>query len=330
MFEWLWKVKEKTSPTASSSNGSISGLDPAQLALCADVSHWNGAIDVDLMDISLLFVKACDGHRMQAGSDADKSNYVDSTFHANVQKAWDKGIPCIPYIYVQWDGFPGVSNHGVALWHYQVFKQAIGSLIPGKSFHGIAIDVEERGNTAPNMAEIVLSLFKMLADDSAFAGLPIYIYSSISVLNEYANLREQISWKGANYNGLPYRLWMAQWCWRSTPRITTSWAELREKYLNTLIMKVITPGYASWNFVQVAANFVLPGCTVNITDLSFYKGSQAALYAELGYKAPIVEPDDPGEEPPPVDDVAALAAQLSALTVRVVALEAWKKKVQEG
>ncbi len=61
------------------------------------------------------------------------------------------------------------------------------------------------------MAEIVLTLFKMLADDDAFAGLPIYIYSSISVLNEYTNLREQISWKGANYNGLPYRLWMAQW-----------------------------------------------------------------------------------------------------------------------
>ncbi len=96
-------------------------------------------------------------------------------------------------------------------------------------------------------------------------------------------------------------------------------------------MKVITPGYASWNFVQVAANFVLPGCTVNITDISFYKGSQAALYAELGYKAPIVEPDDPGEEPPPMDDVAALAAQVSALqalvtvlTARVVVLEAWK------
>jgi hypothetical protein len=72
--------------------------------------------------------------------------------------------------------------------------------------------------------------------------------------------------------------------------------------------------------VQVAANFVLPGCSINITDLSFFAGPKAALYAELGYAAPEPEPEEPPEEPIDITEVKA----------RLSVLEAWKKRVQEA
>lgn len=334
-MDWLWVIKERVRlwiarrsagirdvMATATAAGSISGLDPANLALIADVSHWNGTIDLNQMQVDFLWIKAGDGKPIR-GNGSDMGDYVDDKLYANVQKAWDKKIPCGLYIYIQPLILPGTSNHGIALHHYQVLKRAIGSLIPGKSFHALALDVEEKGSTGPNMAEIVLTLWKMIADDAALAKLPIYIYTNMATLDLYTNLREQISWKGANYNGKPYLLWMAQWAWKATPRITTTWETLRSKYLNVLVMKVITPGYQTWNQVQVAACFILPGCTVNITDLSFSRYDRVGLWKEMNYTAPGDEPDDP-EIPEGIEE------RVTAVEAGLAALVEWKRKVQEA
>lgn len=300
----------------------IGGLDPANMAKAADVSHWNGDIDVSKMGIDFLWIKACDGKPI-TGTGSDLNDYVDDKLYRNVQQAYDNKKPCGIYCYVQWNILPGTSNHGVALHHFKILKKAIiGSLIPGKSFHAIALDVEERGASAPNMAEIVLTLWKMIADDPTLSALPIYIYTSISVLDQYVNLREQISWQGANYNGKPFRLWMAQWAWNSTPRITTTWELIIPNFISKLSMKVITPGYAPWNWLQVAANFILPGCTVNITDLNLFRGTRAALYLEINYTGQV-------EPPPPPDDETGEVTRIEfdALAARVTECEVHKHTV---
>lgn len=303
--------------------GSIGGLDTGNLALIADYSHWNGNIDLALTKVDFAWFKACDGKQIRSGDAYDLSNYVDDTLHTNIQKAYDLKIPCGVYIYVQ-HNFPNWTTQSIAEWHYKVFKRATASLVPGKSFHAIALDVEERGASAPNMAAIVLTLHHLIADDPAFAGIPIFIYTSMSVLNIYTNLREQISYKGSNYNGMPYYLWLAQWAWNATPRITTNWDELRSKYLANLTMRVSTPGYAVWTMCQIAANFVLPGCTVNITDISVFAGARDKLYALLNYSTTTPPPT----EPPGDDtnsDTTITKTDFDALVARVVELERWRK-----
>lgn len=297
--------------------GSISGADPAKLPLIADYSHWNNVIDLTLVKgfIKAVFLKACDGQQMYAGSSTDLGNYVDKTFHINVDKVYKLDVPCVPYIYVHWKTMAdaGYKNLDIAKHHYKVLKQAIGTLIPGKSFHGVALDVEERNGTSPNVADIVITLFKLIADDPAFSGMPIFIYTSMSILNLYPNLRKQISWAGANYNGRPYYLWLAQWAWAAKPQITTTWQELHTKYVDPLVMRIITPGSAVCTILQFAANFKLPGCADNITDLSFFIGTPEGLIKLFRYTSHEVV------VPPPDTNLQEVIARLKAVETTALA-----------
>lgn len=290
----------------------IGGLDASQLALIPDFSHWNGEIDLTQMgDLGGMWTKACDGKQMYAGDGSDKQNYIDKTLRANIQKAYDAKIPCGVYIYFQ-PIITDYTHQSIIDWHYAVFKEAVKGLIPGKSFHAIAIDVEERGDTGVNIRDKVMGLYKLLREDPAFASLPIYFYTSISILNQYAAWSDAISNPNANYN-----LWMAQWAYNGT---RTTWANLRSVIIPALSMKVLTPGYATWKMLQWGVFSGLAGCPGGC-DLSFYKGTKAAFQKEWNYAQPVTPPPpDVPDEPQPQDN-----PDLAALTLRVAELERWRK-----
>lgn len=271
----------------------VGGLDQNSLALMVDISHWNGDVNVRQMvsegQIAALFAKASDGKPVITGNLLDLNTYKDDWFDRNCQKAYDAGIPFIPYHYVQ----PYIVDYSIAStidWNFRCLKNAIGPKIPGKSFHAICLDFEERTTTNTNGASVMMGLIAAIQTDPVLSKVPIIIYTSVSILNSYPALRDQLSYQGANYN-----LWLAQWSYTTPTK--TDWATLRSTYIPRIEMRVITPGYATWWAVQWSAAFVLPGC-LGACDLSFYKGTPTQLYAALNYQQATTPPPPPPAEPP--------------------------------
>lgn len=270
----------------------ISGLDATQLALMVDISHWQGDVDVARMvrdgRVAMLIPKCSDGKQVQAGDPYDKGSYVDDWFYRNVQKAYDAKIPCMPYHYVQL-AIPDYTTEGLADWNYQVLKYALGKIAAKKSYHAICLDVEETNASDLSGSDVVLKLMDKIRSDPDLAQVPLVIYSSMSILNRYTRLREQLSYPGANQN-----LWMAQWVY-NTPT-TTTWDDFWKVYVPKVDMRVLTPGFANWWGVQWSSSFILPGGSGR-TDVSFYRAPKASLYSWLGY-AGAAEPEEPEEEEP--------------------------------
>lgn len=290
----------------------ISGLDQTKLALMIDISHWQGDVNIGQMvsegKVALCMCKASDGKQVQEGSSTNKANYVDDWLYRNVQKSYDAKIPCIPYHYVQ-PFFEGYTAQGIADWNMAVLHTALDQLAPKVSYHAICLDVEEKQNTDTNGSDIVLKMMQAIEADPKMSQVPLIIYTSISVLNFFTKLREQISFQGANRN-----LWMAQWIWNTTT--TCTWEYFWKTIVPQLSMKVLTPGWASWWALQWSASMILPGGTGR-TDVSFASRTPEALYKWLDYKAAQPEPDP---EPQPTDP--ELEARVQALEDKFAAMKA--------
>jgi GH25 family lysozyme M1 (1,4-beta-N-acetylmuramidase) len=300
--------------------GTVSGLDASKLSLWADFSHWNSDIDLTKTQPWLdgIFTKLSDGKQMYPGSGLDLGNYKDKTADTNIDKAYRVGIPCIPYHYMHFALDAGWKLDTIVDWQYRVITNALKNKIPGKSFHGFALDIEETAGGNTNARWITEQLYNRLTEAPELGGVPIIFYTSMSILNKLPALRDWLSYQGANRN-----LWLAQWAFSG--RVKTSWEGLYENYISKMNMKFTTPGFADWRFGQWSACFELPGCTVNYTDLNFYHGTKEQAYAWLGYKqtAPPVEPPPVVEPEPPVSTITR--AEFDAALARVAELERWRK-----
>lgn len=297
------------SPSALAQAGSVSGLDPATLALGADVSHWNGKLDVAKMKaggIKVLFPKAGDGKQMIAGGQWDLGNYVDDTLHDNIQQCYDNKIKCVPYFYFQ----PTLVQAGTpdADWQYKVLKKALNNMRGGVSFHGIAIDIEEGGESAPNLSKKIQQFYNWIRLDPQFNTVPTLFYTSNGYLMSYQDLMTWLSYQGANRD-----LWLAQWVYSNS--VKTTWEELATRYIPSVNMKVITPGFATWQVVQWSAAFYgMAGCGSGRIDLNFIKDMKL-------FGGDVVIPDPEPEPDPEPDPGTGETPDTSALEARVATLE---------
>lgn len=270
----------------------ISGLDPSTLAIILDTSHYDGDYNLKTMragGVSMIITKACDGVRMYGTDNTDLQNYVDKTMRVNIQKCYDVGIPCGVYIYVKtyWSYFYSWTNKSIAEHHYNVFKEAVKGLVPGVSYHLIAIDFEEEGQNDYNTNIILGMLYDLLRKDPAFANLPIIWYSSMRFYNLYPSWMTTIASQGT-----PHNFWMAQWAW--TTDIVTTWEYLKTNIIAKLDMKVVTPGFATWKIVQVSGDAIKVPGDVGAIDLNLYKGTEAQLYTWLNFVPPEPKPEPVG------------------------------------
>lgn len=312
-LSWLQKLQLKLMKAPGLTL--IGGLDATRLALMVDISHWQGEVDIQRMvtegHISAVSPKMSDGKQVRDGGAFELSNYIDDRFYSNVQKCYDAKVPCLPYHYVQ-VALPDYTKEGLLAWNWKVMQAAVKPLVAGKSYHALVLDVEERNSTGPNAAHIVLGLLDLMSKDPEMSKVPAIVYTSMSILNLYTNLREQLSYQGAGKN-----LWLAQWVWNTTT--TCTWDQFWSTYVPKIEMKVITPGFASWWGVQWSSSFVLPGGTGR-TDVSSISKTPAALNTWLKFTA-----TDPDPDPDPEPDT-----DLAALTLRVKALEDWQTKIREA
>jgi GH25 family lysozyme M1 (1,4-beta-N-acetylmuramidase) len=269
----------------------IGTLDPSTLARQIDISHWDGDVDIARMvregDIAMVFIKASDGKQVQSGDSTYPPNYVDDWLYRNIQKCYDAGIPAGVYHYVQPLPQVDYTVQDAVNWQMRVLHTALDRFTPKVSYHAIVLDVEQKDGTDPNASDVVLKMMDAIKADPKMSQVPLIIYTSISVLNFYKKLSDQVSYTGANKN-----LWMAQWVFNTVT--TTSWADVITRIIPSIAMKVLTPGFANWKFLQWTSSLILPGCAVRL-DLNFYNGTKEALYTFLGYK--VVTPPPPTEPP---------------------------------
>ncbi len=315
--------------------GTVAGFDAAKLSLGADFSHYDGDVPGSVFKmLDYVWVKAADGDQLRPGDPFDATNYVDVHCHANVQKAWDADIPCGLYIYIV-PNFPNYTMDSIIQMHYKALKAATKSLVAGLSYHAIALDVEELGvtQTDTNWQKIVKGLSDLILADPEYKPVTavhgVVIYSSISVLNRFPALRDEIS---SQYVLNKYEMWMAQWAYwvdKDHPSVVTTWDELKSRYIAALNMKVLTPGLQTWDFVQWSAAFKIPPTTF-IFDFNFYRGDKTACWKWWGYTprgVVLTPPPEPTPEPKPTPEPEPLP---EAVNVRLTSLETWRKEMAAG
>jgi lysozyme len=288
-------------------------------ALGVDVSHYNGSIDAARMrqgGVSFLIAKCGDGKQITPGSAYDVANYVDPRFSDNVQQAYDAGIPCGAYFYFQ----PGVPQGKTAAddFQYQVLKYAMRNKVAGKSFHFLVIDIEEKTNTNTNTRDMIQTFADWIWKDAQFNSVPLLFYTSVGYLNAYPALRDWLA-----YPADPKEMWYAQWVYPATPKIQTTWAELKSRYYPADTAKV--QNYAGWRFWQWASCFYkMEGTGNGEIDLNFYNGTVEQLYTWLkfapqGQPQPQPEPE-PEPQPEPVD-LSEVHAKLDRILARLEGLK---------
>lgn len=284
--------------------GSISGLDPSTMAIGFDVSHWNSQPDSffweakEKLGLAFLIVKVSDGKQVRKGNSQDISNYVDDKCHRFIQLAYDLDIPCLVYHYYQ----PTVDQSPTKAtdWQYRALNTAIGNLGPNKSYYGVVIDAEEKSDTVPNTSGEMIRFWNWLTDDDKYGQVFRPWYSSIGWFNWCTDLREWVGRKDANQV-----LWMAQWVFKVGLSATL---DTLRGMLATVNMKVQTPGFADWKFLQVGV-FNIGGGAL---DVDVYKGTKEQLYSWIGY-VPHSEPEP--EEPEPEEPVYGVV-NVSPLNIR--------------
>ncbi len=265
--------------------GLISGLDQTQLAICIDSSHWSGPLSADLVTgAALVQPKSTDGNQIVSGSWYDLGTFIDDQFHKTVDLCYRIGRPVIPFHYLQHQ-YEGWNRDQIVGHQFNVIQNAFKVLIPLRSYHGLALDIEEKGNTDTNLAWIVSELYNQLKNSVKFRDVPILIYSSVSYLHGYPALENWVGLKGAERY-----LWLAQWPW--TRAWSGTWAEYRAQVLPNINMKVLTPGYQNFTEVQYVAS--CRPCGIGV-DISAWNRKQADLWSWLKFA--------PDEEPAPVSQV---------------------------
>lgn len=302
----------------------------ADYPLGVDVSHYNVSADLGVMaqhGISFAMAKCSDGHLMKSGGAWNEpADHVDDKFSTFVQQAYDSGIPIGAYHFFRGD----VSQAGTPEedLQFRSLKAALKNKIPGKSYHFLALDLEVEDNTNTNMKALVETFYDWMLKDADMSKVPILFYTSIGWLNKFPAVRDWLSPYGTSKE-----MWMAQWIHNATPRTTTTWDELRSKYLPSDTAKPLTPGFANWRFWQWDVCYTnMEGTGGHEIDLNFFNGTKESLYAWLkftpGQPQPQPEPEpesepepeDPEEEEPETNEtLAKLARSIDAFC------EEWQK-----
>ncbi len=117
-----------------------------------------------------------------------------------------------------------------------------------------------------------------------YSGLPVIVYTRASFVAFRAP--EAAEW-------LPqFHLWLAYYPY-SNVRVTTTWAELKAKYLPIVKGPLLPKNCKSWLFWQFAGGkFRLDGTGGSGIDLNFFNGNQADLDAFLKDGTPPTPPND--------------------------------------
>lgn len=268
----------------------------ANYSLGVDISHHNGVVNIKTMSangVAFVIAKCGDGRQIVEGNPYDVANYVDPRFSDNVQQAYDAGIPCGAYFYYR----PDVPQGKTAVddFQYRVLKYALKNKVAGKSFHFLAIDIEEKTNTNTNTRDMLQTFAGWIWQDAQFANIPLLFYTSISYLNEYPAVRD---WLSPQAN--PKEMWMAQWVDPAYPKIRTTWQELRQKYLPLDTAKPLTPGFANWRFWQWSSCYMgMEGAGSGEIDLNFYNGTTEQLYSWLKFTPRVQPQPQPQPQPEP-------------------------------
>lgn len=266
-------------------------------ALGVDISHYNADADLRVMaqhGVSFAMAKCSDGYLMKAGGNLyEPTDHVDPKFSEFVQQAYEAGIPIGAYHYFR----PDMAQAGKAEedLQFRSFKRALQNKVPGKSFHFLVIDLEEKTNTNTNTRDVLETFYSWMLKDSQMNQVPILFYTSMGWLGSYPAVSD---WLAPKEN--PKEMWMAQWIRSATPREPTSWAELQSKHYPSDAARVLTPGFANWRFWQWASCFYkMEGAGAGEIDLNFYNGTVEQLYAWLKF-APQGQPQpEPQPEPKP-------------------------------
>lgn len=265
-------------------------------ALGVDVSHYNRDADLRVMaakgNIDFAVAKCSDGFLMrQGGNWYDPVDHVDPKFSEFVQQAYEAGILIGAYHYFR----PDMSQAGKPDedLQFRSLKAALKNKVPGKSFHFLAIDLEEKTNTNTNTKAVLETFYAWMLRDEQMSQVPIIFYSSVGWLNEFPAVRDWLSPQGN-----PKEMWMAQWVKPASPKINTTWQELRQKYYPADTAKVMTPGFANWRFWQWSSCYMgMEGAGSGEIDLNFYNGTTEQLYSWLKF-TPQSQPQ-PQPEPQP-------------------------------
>jgi lysozyme len=150
-----------------------------------------------------------------------------------------------------------------------------------------------------------------------YSGLPVVVYTRASFVSYRAP--EAADW-------LPqFPLWLAYYPY-SRVKITTTWPELREKYLPVVKGPLLPAQCTSWLFWQFSGDkFRLPGTGGSSIDLNFFNGNEDVL--EIFLKTGVVP--SRSEQ----IDLPRKAKTLARLNVRSeprVAYETWIGKLERG
>lgn len=285
--------------------GLISGRDQTKLALGIDTSHWTGTLTRELIrQFDFVCPKLCDGNQVRKGNWADLSTFKDDQADTTIQLAYEEGKGVIPFhyfqsIYDQWN------KDQVYKFQFDIILAAIGSKIPGKSYHGFAIDIEEKGDTDTNMADKVRGLWTLMKGHPKFEGIPIWFYSSMYFLNMWPALSDWLSYK----NDYTKPLWMAQWVF--TNAFAGDVPTFRQKVLPNINMSVRLPGNApKFTAVQWTATPIFYGFNC---DVNSYNGTPEQFRADLKVPGSTPPTPTPTPEPTPTPTAGARSEIIAVL-----------------
>lgn len=284
--------------------------------LIVDVSHWNGAVDVDalaLNGVAGLIAKCGDGHQMKGGDPYDVANYVDDTFADNCQKAYDADLPFGAYFFFR----PDIVQASTPDKDFQF--RVLQYALKNKKVDFLALDLEVSGDdTGANIRD---KAEKFIGWMEAYHK-PVLLYTSVGFISTYIGEWPRVD--AGNYD-----LWLAQWIWTQK---TTTWSNIKSIYPADTV-KIRTPGFATWKVWQWATLKGLDGVNGEV-DVNFWNGNLASFHAWANFTprdTVPADPPDPGEPPVvvPTDPTEFQAAVLAKLDAILEAVKADRKIVME-
>jgi hypothetical protein len=286
------------------------------MCLGVDLSSYCGALTND--DFSAMYAggvrwvsaRASSGWQQTPGDPYNPANYVDTQFTNYCQYSYNNDLMFLPYHFPKFDnpqaGTPDADNG------YKALAYALKGKIPGKSYHGIAWDCEDKSNTNTNTKNYLNTLYGWALKDPQINTVPQLFYSSPGWFNQYPAVRD---WIGSQVASQQKLCWLAQWIYNATPTTTITWEQLPGYYPSDAY-KPQPPAFDDYKLLQWAVNYIgMQGTHNHQIDLNFYHGTYAQMCDFFNY-TPRTAPVPPIVPPvtPPTTDVQA---QIDAINLEL-------------
>jgi hypothetical protein len=281
------------------------------------------------MDISgYQHVTAEDAQRLKAAGvkfiiakSSQGSWWQDKEF-ANTVQVFYKLLPVIAYHWIEPESYCQYPFDKPEKWPKTELDNMI-ACIKNKAICGIMLDVEDQKTTATWLAN-VSKIYAGWTHDwmtSYYSwDMPLINYTGEWVWNKY---KDGYAWMSK------YLLNVAKYPYDSVP-VETDWATLQDKWMPPATTVVPTLSNDKWTFWQFSGDkFTLPFVT-NPTggktklDLVLYNGNQSQFDKQFNWVSTTTPPVVDPPVVPPVD-TTEMEKAITALEVRVAALETWRK-----